>query len=50
MAGNRSEPLDVGGIAVADAICFDVAYERGLYDQVRAGADIVVVQSSNAIY
>ncbi len=50
MAGTRSEPLDVNGIQVADAICFDVVYERGIYDQVRAGADIVVVQTSNAIY
>jgi len=35
---------------VADAICFDVVYERGIYDQVRAGAEIIVVQTSNAIY
>ncbi len=50
MAGTRSEPLDINGVHVADAICFDVVYERGIYDQVRAGAEIIVVQTSNAIY
>jgi apolipoprotein N-acyltransferase len=42
--------LRVGGALVADAICFDVAYEDGLYDQVTQGAQMVVVQTSNAMF
>ena len=33
-----------------DAICFDVAYDDGLYDQVTHGAQMVVVQTSNAMF
>ena len=42
--------LRVGGALVADAICFDVAYDDGLYDQVTHGAQMVVVQTSNAMF
>ena len=48
VAGTRTTPLDVDGIRVAGAICFDVAYDDGIYDQVRNGAELVVVQTSNA--
>ena len=34
LSGTRKEPLDVAGIPVADAICFDVAYDDGIFDQV----------------
>ncbi|GAA1908792.1 apolipoprotein N-acyltransferase [Nocardioides lentus] len=50
LAGTRSEPLDVGGVAVADAICFDVAYDDGVLAQVDAGAEVLVVQTSNALF
>ncbi|CUR60047.1 Apolipoprotein N-acyltransferase [metagenome] len=50
LAGTRSQPLDIAGIPVADAICFDVAYDDGLYEQVRNGAQLVVVQTSNATF
>ena len=50
VAGTRSEPLDVGGIPVGDAICFDVAYDDGIYEQVERGAQLLVVQTSNAIF
>ncbi len=50
MAGTRSQPLDIAGIPVADAICFDVAYDDGLYEQVRNGAQMIVVQTSNATF
>ena len=33
LSGTRREPLDIGGVKVADAICFDIAYDDGLYAQ-----------------
>ncbi|MGA8247388.1 MAG: apolipoprotein N-acyltransferase, partial [Nocardioides sp.] len=48
--GTRVTPLDVGGTRVVDAICFDVAYDDGLYAQVSRGGQVVVVQTSNAVF
>ncbi|MFC6285273.1 apolipoprotein N-acyltransferase [Nocardioides sp. GCM10027113] len=48
--GTRVEPLQVAGTAVGDAICFDVAYDAGIHDQLRAGAELLVVQTSNAMF
>jgi apolipoprotein N-acyltransferase len=50
LSGTREEPLLVDGVPVADAICFDIAYDDGLYDQVTHGAQMVVVQTSNAMF
>lgn len=49
-AGTRSTPLDVAGVRVADAICFDVAYDDGIRDQMLAGAQLLTVQTSNATF
>lgn len=49
-SGTRKEPLQVAGVPVADAICFDVAYDDGLFDQVSRGAQLVTVQTSNATF
>ena len=50
LPGSGEGPLDVAGIKVADAICFDVAYDDALPDQVRRGAQLVAVQTSNATF
>ena len=50
VAGTGTEPLTVAGTRVADAICFDVAYDDVLDDQVRNGAELVTVQTSNAMF
>ena len=50
MAGSRTTPLSVAGIDVADAICFDVAYDDGIHDQVVNGGQVLVVQTSNASF
>jgi apolipoprotein N-acyltransferase len=50
VGGRRVEPLRIGGTRVADAICFDVAYDDGLYAQLSHGAQLVVVQTSNALF
>ena len=50
VAGGSQPPLQVVGTSIAMAICFDVAFDDVLPDQVRAGAEIVVVQTSNAMF
>jgi apolipoprotein N-acyltransferase len=50
VAGTGTEPLTVAGTRVADAICFDVAYDDVLDDQVANGARLVTVQTSNATF
>lgn len=49
-SGTRTEPLDVAGISVADAICFDIAYDDVVTEQVEAGAELLAVQTSNASF
>ncbi|MBC2934613.1 apolipoprotein N-acyltransferase [Nocardioides sp. zg-1228] len=48
--GTSLEPLRAGDIRVADAICFDVAYDEGIAGQVARGAELVTVQTSNAMF
>ena len=55
VAGTRRDPLRIpstrlGAVPVADAICFDIAYDDVLYDQVSRGAQLVTVQTSNATF
>ena len=50
LSGTRKEPLRIGGVRVADAICFDVAYDDAIIEQVTRGAQLLVVQTSNALF
>ena len=50
LSGTRTEPLTIAGVRVGDAICFDVAYDDGLYAQVENGAQMLAVQTSNATF
>ncbi|MCW2766145.1 MAG: apolipoprotein N-acyltransferase [Nocardioides sp.] len=50
LSGTRKTPLTVGGVEVADSICFDVAYDDGIYEQVDRGAELLTVQTSNATF
>ena len=50
LSGTRERAAAGRRTSVADAICFDVAYDDGLYDQVTDGAELVVVQTSNAMF
>jgi len=50
LAGTRTQPLTIAGVRVADAICFDVAYDDGLYAQLDHDAQLVTVQTSNATF
>jgi apolipoprotein N-acyltransferase len=49
-SGTRLEPLRIDGALVADAICFDVAYDAGIHAQLRRGGQLLVVQTSNATF
>jgi apolipoprotein N-acyltransferase len=50
LAGTREEPLEIAGVQIADSICFDVAYDDAIYAQIRNGAELMVVQTSNATF
>ena len=50
LSGTRKTPLRVDGVSVADSICFDIAYDDGIYDQVTRGAELLTVQTSNASF
>lgn len=47
-SGTRTEPLRAAGLRIGDGICFDVAYDDVMPPQVRAGAELLTVQTSNA--
>ncbi|WP_322936288.1 apolipoprotein N-acyltransferase [Nocardioides bizhenqiangii] len=49
-SGTRTSPIQVAGIKVADAICFDVAYDDVARDQLQEGAELMTVQTSNASF
>ncbi len=50
LSGSDTVPLVVAGIPVADAICFDIAYDDGLAAQLENGAELLTVQTSNASF
>ncbi|MBE7324273.1 apolipoprotein N-acyltransferase [Nocardioides sp. Y6] len=50
LRGNSTSPLQIGDTLVAVAICYDVAYDDVIPAQVREGAQIAVVQTSNASF
>lgn len=50
LSGTRETPLTIDGAKIADSICFDIAYDDGIFDQVRRGAELLTVQTSNATF
>jgi len=50
LPGDRAGNLDVGGVAVGDVICFEVAYDNLVTDVVNGGAQVLVVQTNNATF
>jgi apolipoprotein N-acyltransferase len=48
--GAPAPPLAVDDLALANALCFDVAYDDVLREQVAQGAEVAVVQTSNAMF
>jgi apolipoprotein N-acyltransferase len=49
-SGTRLEPVRIDGALVADAICFDIAYDDGVHQQVANGGEMLAVQTSNAMF
>lgn len=50
VAGKDVGVLDVAGARIGDVICFEIAYDGLVRDTVRAGAQLLVVQTNNATY
>lgn len=48
--GTETQPLNTGLVPIAVAICFDVAFDDVVPVQVRNGARLAVVQTSNASF
>lgn len=48
--GDRPGTLRAGNVILGDAICWDIAYDDQVRDNVRRGADVLVVQTSNASF
>lgn len=50
LPGTRRTPLTIAGVKVADALCFDIAYDDVVRDQMTRGAQMLTVQTSNATF
>ena len=50
LPGDRSGALRVGDFTVGDTICWDIAYDGIVRETVKAGAQVLVVQTSNASF
>jgi apolipoprotein N-acyltransferase len=50
VGGHRVGLLNVGGVRVGDVICFEVGYDGLVRDVVRAGGQLIVVQTNNATF
>jgi apolipoprotein N-acyltransferase len=48
--GEDAGVLEMGSVSVGTMMCFDVAYDDTIADNVRAGAEVLVVQTNNATY
>ncbi|MEU0171428.1 apolipoprotein N-acyltransferase, partial [Streptomyces iakyrus] len=48
--GTSTKPLVAGRVRMADVICYEIAYDGRVRDSVRAGANLLVVQTNNATY
>ncbi len=48
--GDKPGVLTVGGVPIADVICFEVAYDDTVRSSVRGGGGVLVIQTNNATY
>ncbi|MFF7661213.1 apolipoprotein N-acyltransferase [Streptomyces canus] len=48
--GTSTKPLVAGRVRMGDVICYEIAYDGRVRDSVRAGANLLVVQTNNATY
>ena len=50
VSGTQPGLFDVAGTRIGDVICFEIAYDGLVRETVKAGAQILVVQTNNATY
>jgi apolipoprotein N-acyltransferase len=50
LPGRRAGDLQAGSVVVGDTICWDIAYDGVVRQAVRGGAEVLVVQTSNASF
>lgn len=50
LGGSKPGTLDLAGVTIGDTICWDIAYDGNIRDNVNDGAQVLVVQTSNASF
>lgn len=50
LAGDRVGTLTIGDTRIGDTICYDIAYDDVVRDLIGGGAQMIVVQTSNAAF
>ena len=50
LPGKKAGTLDIAGVTIGDAICWDIAYDGNIRDNINGGAQLLVVQTSNASF
>lgn len=50
LAGDRTGTLEIADTIIGDTICYDIAYDDVVRDAVTSGAQMLVVQTSNAAF
>jgi len=50
VAGDEPGVLEIGGVVIGDAICFEVAYDDVFTSAIDGGAQLITVQTNNATY
>ena len=50
LPGHRPGAMNVANMIVGDTICWDIAYDKAIADSIGQGANVIVVQTSNASF
>ena len=50
LPGTEPGAIDIAGVTIGDTICWDIAYDGVVHDAVNNGAQVLVVQTSNASF
>ncbi|MGJ9423909.1 apolipoprotein N-acyltransferase [Aeromicrobium sp. CF3.5] len=50
ISGDEPGVMEIGGTRIGDTICYDIAYDEVVRDLVSGGAQMIVVQTSNAAF
>lgn len=50
LGGKEPGTLDIADVTIGDAICWDIAYDGNIVDNINGGAQLLVVQTSNASF